>query len=337
MSFLNNGSTDLFSTDRFFRHLKTVGDTLSDHDTNHFSLSLSPPFTTPKVPVRRLPAELEREIFLWTMSIHRESAFRLVLVAKRVQIWYADPFSKGSPFHLDLTRIEHIIYRVVRLEDMTTINLFLRTVQSRPPTFFANYVKSLSITNYRDPPINSEILWVCTGLEHLADWVSTSASRAWLLRHRRVNSLRFLSVYLWPFTVTNDPRLPARDVFGESFFSQITHLHVLDPEGWLRFNGFGVMPRLTHLSFINKTSGGMPPHGAEKIQIILSTCKSLLVLAFLVHYTSGPPSAKVNDPRVVVLLIKPEDRAKDWEATSLGKRNIWTEAEELVAKQTLSM
>jgi hypothetical protein len=219
---------------------------------------------------------------------------------------------------------------------MTTINLFLRTVQSRPPTFFANYVKSLSITNYRDPPINSEIFYVCTGLEHLADWVSTSTSRVWLLRHRRVNSLRSLSIHLWPFTVTNDPRLPARDVFGESFFSQITHLHVLDPEGWLRFKGFGLMPQLTHLCF--EASGSMPSLSAE-IQIILSTCKSLLVLAFLVAlplHLVRPPYAKINDPRAV-LLTKPEDRAKDWEAASLGKRNIWTEAEELVEKQTSSM
>jgi hypothetical protein len=47
-----------------------------------------------------LPAELERDIFELAIKIHRKSAFQLVLVAKRVQIWYSTSLNSDGPSEL---------------------------------------------------------------------------------------------------------------------------------------------------------------------------------------------------------------------------------------------
>jgi len=46
----------------------------------------------------RLPPELERDIFELTIQIDRRCAFQLVVVAKRVQVWYGRfPFILEGP------------------------------------------------------------------------------------------------------------------------------------------------------------------------------------------------------------------------------------------------
>ena len=135
----------------------------------------------------------------------------------------------------------------------------------------------------------------------------------------------------------DDRLLPPEDIFQQPFFSQITHLDVLDHEGWMKFSGFGHIPHLTHLSF--NISYPLNLHHTSKIEIILSTCKNLVVLAFLC--TASVSMGNINtmttvfeqldDPRLIAL-AKP-DKAKDWEAASLGERNIWTLVEELLMER----
>ncbi|KAF7364565.1 Zn(2)-C6 fungal-type domain-containing protein [Mycena venus] len=178
-----------------------------------------------------LPPELEREIFelaaaipnYWTEQHVGDMALILPQVCRRAQSW-----------------IEPLIYERISLPPFNDrgdrILLFLRTIDSRPASFFAANVKYLYFDQTVQLPVIQRVLRVCTGVVSLGCYYPYS-SLAPLLAPLPLERLLVSKLDL-PSTPTHAPVWTA----------SLTHLglwRVLPPDPSVIF---GALPALTHLA-----------------------------------------------------------------------------------------
>ena len=138
---------------------------------------------------------------------------------------------------------------------------------------------------------------------------------------------------------------PAYPRFQLSFFEKITHLSVINTwDDWATWNGFELLPSLTHLSFdvqvgpraLDKNTALLISH---VINNILVRCPRLRVCILLLIFDSHPSSTASTilsgmatpDPRLVFL--GDSEPFLDREAHSRREDDIWKLAERTVSRQ----
>ncbi|KAJ6533410.1 hypothetical protein DFH09DRAFT_1181360 [Mycena vulgaris] len=267
-----------------------------------------------------LPVELEREIFETTALMHPRTIFVLLRVARRTHVW-----------------IEPLVYRVVRIggapphSGMTRALLQGLNSESKPASVFQHTVRHLLIQ--RGPCSPAEVVQVldaCSGIVDLVmdGLIPSSAMLSPLAKMR----LRQLSVYL--------ERLfggPGAIDPTHALFTSLTHLRLFP----VRLGGQRAqqvcahlprLPALTHLCLHLAGDVNWDP-----LQMLLADCPRLEILVTLCRPTRGdsvraqtqnPP---VRDVRLVMGEYK--NRWADWEAGARGFPDLWSRAEDFVARK----
>ena len=137
---------------------------------------------------------------------------------------------------------------------------------------------------------------------------------------------------------------PAYPRFQLSFFEKITHLSVINTwDDWATWNGFELLPSLTHLSFdvqvgpkaLDENTALLISH---VINNILVRCPRLRVCILLLIFDSHPSftastilNGMTPDPRLVFL--GDSEPFLDREAHSRREDDIWKLAERTVSRQ----
>jgi len=270
---------------------------------------------TANIPIRTLPPELERDIFEMAVQQYPKDAAKMARVARRVQDW-----------------VEPIMYAKVVLNhwfphaDSEMVRLFLRTIESRPPTFFAKHVKSLYLNVHTQEA--ARIISVCTGVENLvccdALW-STTHGQSMYLPSILALSPRRLSVSLKRiFPPSQTPN------FSHSLFANMTHLQVTDRLAFAMWPKFR-LPRLTHLAF--PYSPGRDPANhiiKQQVRDILSNCRAIRVLVLTTSCCDNTPRLLMSDePRAVIVHCRVS--RLEFGAFEKGEADYWVRAEQFVA------
>ncbi|KAJ7498090.1 hypothetical protein B0H11DRAFT_1998631, partial [Mycena galericulata] len=266
------------------------------------------PGAQPLAPI--LPPEIEREIFETTARFPR-NAVQLVLVARRTQIW-----------------IERLIYETVTLADQQLCDKFLRTLETRPPQFFTDSVKSLCVPGDIELLAAERVLEACQGVINLAIW------------------LPLQEVPLFPFVCSLQPKRLSINVralygnrepdFAHPFFSKVTHLELIDWLGWKTYFSIDCLyPHLTHLALDLDTERA---GSAAEIRQILVSCRSLVICVGLVcdddtMIVASNQLAAIEDPRLVIL--SESNVIDNWEASLRdADASMWVFAETIVVAKT---
>ncbi|TRM70324.1 hypothetical protein BD626DRAFT_392039 [Schizophyllum amplum] len=258
-----------------------------------------------------LPIELHRLVFEICGWSEPHTLPTLVLVSSTVRTW-------TNP----------ILYSVITLWEQRTADLFVNTLESPTSAHHASLVRNLCLTKAVGHRRALRILTLCPNLDHLACWISHPDLYPVLAAHRP----QTLSVSFAP--LFRDAKR-ARPDFGGALFERATHVEFKDdPQTWANWTGFLHAPRLTHLAFSCHLSASTVSAAARAIRGILESCTSLRVCLVLAPSRSHWRQVlDVEDPRVVHLNA-PKDLITDWENSVRGYRNIWTLAEEVVARRT---
>ncbi|KAL1745354.1 hypothetical protein HDZ31DRAFT_36590 [Schizophyllum fasciatum] len=264
-----------------------------------------------------IPVDLHRLIFEMCAYSEPQTLPTLVLVSRSARSW-------TNP----------ILYSVVTLWEQRTAELFLTTLEAPSSAHHASLVRSLCLTKVVGHRRALRILALCLNLTNLACWISHPDLYPILvssgLHSPTTLSLSFASLF-------RDPKRAHPD-FASTLFARVTHLEFKDePQTWAGWTGFRRAPRLTHLAFACHLSASTADAAARAIRGILESCNtSLRVLLVLAPSRSHwrQPALDVDDPRLVHLTA-PADGIADWENLARGDRNnIWTLAEDVVAKRT---
>ncbi|KAL0946098.1 hypothetical protein HGRIS_012363 [Hohenbuehelia grisea] len=261
------------------------------------------------------PLDLERDIFEFAARDDREMALQLVLVSKLVQRW-----------------VDPILYERVWLASRDQADQFIVALDSKPAPFFYN-VKVLCLAYPVGRDRAEKILPLCTALVGFACWVPNLLTLATCRDKspRRISFNFSLGEYT-PHRVVPD--------FAASLFANITHLEFVDDtEFCTEWEGFDLIPHLTHLSFVWAKRFPLstpPPHA----QLALETCPQLRILLLLRPGFSGNAGDGLklfNDPRAVILKRQSQSTSNirsRWEKQwTPGETDIWNEAEVIAEKQ----
>ncbi|CAA7264421.1 unnamed protein product [Cyclocybe aegerita] len=237
-------------------------------------------------------------------------------------LFIAKPTLSG-PFR----RLQPHIYEMVTLGSDDTA-LFLRTMGSLPPEFFANTVKKLCLSVSVSGRNATRILSACTGVMDLAFWVDyigTVPNRS-LVPYISPLPLRKLSVEVSHFLAlfpTGGTRHP--------WCEYLTHLDIIF---WTHemapvIPPLDRLPSLTHLAL---RLGHNQPQEAS-LSSILSTCQALKVLIiFDDAEEAAEETVWMVDPRVVFMPY-PANVVREWEAQARQEESCsWSRAEELVRR-----
>ncbi|KIM47127.1 hypothetical protein M413DRAFT_23391 [Hebeloma cylindrosporum] len=265
---------------------------------------------TTTFPFNDLPVELQREIFIVAAAVDYASALRLVLVAKRVNSW-----------------VQPCIYDMVALGANDT-KLFMRTVDSIPPEFFAVHVKKLCLSVSVGARNAKRILSTCTGVTDLAFWVNyleTYPRHSIVplisplpLRRLSIEMKHFLSLFTGP-----EP--------DHGWCETLTHLdiifwtHELSP----------AIPHLEKLSSLTHLALRLRHSQAQEASLlaIVSARRSLKVLVIFDESDNPEDITWPADPRIVYLPY-PSNVVREWEAQAeQGLDCSWSRAEDLVRKR----
>ncbi|KAF8173170.1 hypothetical protein K438DRAFT_1940237 [Mycena galopus ATCC 62051] len=256
-----------------------------------------------------LPPELERVIFELVAWNFPETITTLILVAKRVCIW-----------------IESELYRVLLITGPGSTDRLMRMMDSKPPIFLQKHVQHLALSSAISRADVTRVLSTCTNICDLTLWTGSTYPEL-LADLRNLTNLQHLSVNLFElFRENRQFQLPR---VGELPFAHLTHLDVFSimPEELWPF--FGMLPRLTHLSFSDN-------YHPELVQTVLDTCAALeLVVAVWTHDSDTDPddvvhdASEISDPRFCIISCRGYE--SDWEEGAWGGIDFWYRAE--VARQ----
>jgi hypothetical protein len=209
------------------------------------------------------------------------------------------------------------------------VDQFLHTLRSRPPNFFASYVKTLVLTSVVNAKQAARIMSVCTGVVNFASSVPCTT----LVPTPNSFHPQRLSINLGSRQVA-DPD------FSLPLFANVTHLEIVTKgTSWSGWSGFENLHRLTHLAV--SFQGDARLGTLDVLHQILASCSSLKVLVVIAHndYISRATLDLVqdhfSDPRVA--FIREEARLQDWLRGLDGGRDMWERAEELVMVQSGSI
>ncbi|KAF7333025.1 hypothetical protein MVEN_02408800 [Mycena venus] len=271
------------------------------------------------------PLDLEREIFEVLAHSHLPSIPKLVLVARRVQLWMEPLLYRNLSVVQDDFRVD--FPNSIRIP----IKNCLEVGYSRP-SFLRDHVHHLAFTNLPSDAI-ARILSRCTGVVRLG--MFQTEPHPTYLPSISCMSLHYLSVDI--------NRLfhgvgGAAD-FDHPAFAALTHLDLFAipfTDDWV--TGLCRLPRLTHLSFnIDETSAR--DVDAFLFRRILVGCKSLeaLILIFVdederVEF-GGRYRYFCNDLRSVTAVV--EDFLEDWERGATGGEDYWVRADQFIQKRRI--
>ncbi|KAJ7443680.1 hypothetical protein FB451DRAFT_1568594 [Mycena latifolia] len=262
---------------------------------------------------RRLPAELERQIFELAALTHGEHT-NLLLVAHRVKIW------------MELI-LYHIlfIYRPGDESSRPPLARYRHLIHTKSPAFVHDHVRHLFFVGIQPTDELADILSVCGATVNVALSIFTGPT-AGILPLLGVLPLERFSAYL--ASLFTDPTGPD---FTHPLFSKLTHLDISDPYLQGRPD-FARIPNLTHLS-LRRTTVSTTVCAAA-----LAHCTSLQVLVILFHSQSALDQSAsgfaevATDPRFVMLVV--DDYKADWEAGARSGGDYWVRAEEAVKRRS---
>jgi len=232
----------------------------------------------------------------------------------------SDPFSTH--------RVQPCIYDMVTLGNDDT-KLFLRTMDSMPPEFFAVHVKKLCLSVSVGAKNAKRILSICTGVTDIAFWVDYLGTyprhpiapliSPLPLRRLSIELKHFLSLFTGP-----EPDHGWCDTL--SHLDIIFWTHELSP----------AIPHLEKLSSLTHLALWLRHSQAQETSLlaIVSARKSLKVLAIFDESDNPEDITWPADPRVVYMPY-PSNVVREWEAQAKQNPDCsWSRAEDLVRKRT---
>lgn len=249
----------------------------------------------------------------------------------------------------EIGRVEPIIYESISLDYPFQRIRFLASIKdtSKPISFYQRSIQHLYLpyTNaethpYSNLPCAYTVLPLCLGVIRMWFWITPSVFDLELANLIAKIRPRQLSVRL------NNLLHPGQPNFSEPFFSQITHLAIVDQDvfGW---SGFELIPCLTHIRF------DIPPCPAQNVldaagrtvRQIFEKCAQIQVCILEFGRSTydrrdqeaPQPSwylEGVEDERLVYIL-QGIDFDRDWAALLSGEPDTWDFADKRVAQQRL--
>ncbi|KAL1738221.1 hypothetical protein HDZ31DRAFT_70242 [Schizophyllum fasciatum] len=239
-----------------------------------------------------LPAELEDEILSWAALLVPNDALSLTLVSRRVH-----------------NVINPLIYSTIVLDssarhivNLGRVQRFLRTLDMKPPEFFARAVKSLCITCAVGPEIAAKVLSICAGVQHLACWVKFDDREAIVPFLHRM-PLRSLNIELGTFNTVlsplcrarSAPAAPATDrqaaLSACSWPATLRHLELVYWDAPPALADLTALPALTQVNLFWGQDGPYP----QAISTAIETCARLEILRVLVYDADNGTAAAHGD------------------------------------------
>lgn len=245
--------------------------------------------------------------------------------------------SRFVPHYLFLlNRIEPFIYENVILDfPILTAELFIRTLDSRPASFFAKYVTNLRITNSMTFSQASRILSVCTGAVNISCWASPT-TKAGLLPVIRLHPVQKLSVKLEDIMDLS----PTLD-FSHPLFENLTHLEIVNPPAYsldstpsIDWSGLHQLSKITHLAF-GDLYYDQHSYMVQVFVDLLSNCESLNTLVLISSDARFSNALyrehKLHNSRLVTLptFHYPDRYHTYWRALRQGEPDMWERADEI--------
>ncbi|KAJ7364664.1 hypothetical protein DFH08DRAFT_950229 [Mycena albidolilacea] len=229
-----------------------------------------------------LVLDILRMIFETAARADRRTALKLVLVSRLVESW-----------------ISIVLYETVYLYRQRTSNKFLRTIETsatKPRAFFSTHVKSMSVLF--DIPVDQlvRVTSICDGIENLTTWFlpAPRSGPTPPLSHF-LFTLRPKKLAAWHGVLRSpDP------YFGAPFFSNITHLTVVNIwEEWTAWPAFS-LPALTHLSL--DFTFGSRTLAEEELVLISEAVEAILLACVRVHVCGLRVDQPVASPSIISML-----------------------------------
>jgi hypothetical protein len=215
---------------------------------------------------------------------------------------------------------------MVTLGDSDT-TLFLRTVDSLPPEFFAVHVKKLCLSVSVGASNAARLLRICTGVTDVAFWVDYlgTFSRQSFAPLMAPLHLRRLSIELKHFL-----SLFRGSHSGHGWCETLTHLDII----FWRHEMPPAIPHLEKLSSLTHLAL-RPGHRQSRdasLLAIVAACKRLKVLVIFVESDNSEYTIWPADPRVVYMPY-PTNVVREWEARAKRDSSCsWSRAEDLVQR-----
>ncbi|KAJ7097521.1 hypothetical protein C8R44DRAFT_889065 [Mycena epipterygia] len=259
---------------------------------------------------RKLPPELEREIFEIAATLHIETIPALLCVAHRVLIWI-------NPF----------IYKTLVFSSQHTSRFpaAVQTIQRKTDSFIQENTRNIMWWGTDDEQAVCTLFSICVGVQNLALW---GLSRSVLPLFARLRLRRLSLPADAPWSPGSDP-----------FYAAITHLHLhsYHLQQTPVYYNTGRLPSLSHLCVDSISYVARPP-----LRRILEECKKLEVLVCMFHNqrtlkvsstVTRATGSEIDDPRIVTMVMDDGEYVKDWKVGAAGGRDFWVRAEEIIAKR----
>lgn len=235
-------------------------------------------------------------------------------------------------------RIEPLIYETVILDfPMSTVELFIRTLDSRPASFFSRYIKTICLTSIITFSQASRILAVCTGAVNISCWAGPIPMKASLLPIIRSHPLQKLSVKLEDI-VNLSPTLD----FSHPLFNNLTHLEIVNPPSSyfidtptpVNWSGLHRLSSITHLAF-GDLFYDEHSYMVSVFADLLSNCESLQTLVLVSDDALLSDALhrehKLHSSRLVTLpsFHYPYQYISYWDALRQGEPDMWERADKI--------
>ncbi|TFK60346.1 hypothetical protein BDN72DRAFT_965724 [Pluteus cervinus] len=273
-----------------------------------------------------LPPELERYIFEIAALDHREIMLSLILVAHRAKAW-----------------IEPWLYRTVirgAIHHSTTAKgesyPWYRPPADQLPSY-GHHVRNLLFSDRSTPGNVEEHLSKCLYVENLALWGSQPLGLFPKISElKRLRRVTFGQQGIVPYVEDEDGGGGGGGSAGYDFshpvFDGVTHLDLLDGiSTWESIRSLRGCKSLTHLALPEEGSGsGEADEYKGVVERVLKECKGLKVLTL---HQSSLEEDDVGDVRAVLCKYSLESYEKDWIDQAEGRRDFWTDAEEVVQER----
>ncbi|RXW21219.1 hypothetical protein EST38_g4633 [Candolleomyces aberdarensis] len=272
--------------------------------------------STPAIPFNDLPYELQREgsemVRLHSTELSPNDHHALINSVILVN------------------RIQPYIYHMVTLGEHDA-DLFIRTVDSKPPEFFAVHVERLCLSVSVPPAKASRILNVCKGAVDLALWVDFGGKLPPTGAAAYVSSLSLkrLSIeheHLLSF-------LSAPRTISPPWYKTLTHLEIV----FWKHTASPTIPGLDKLTSLTHLTLGLRHSVIEEpwLSAIVASCPRLQVLVPLADEDDPVEDTFLLGKCWIVPMHYPPSVVENWEASFWGLPDIFTRAqEEIQLKQS---
>ncbi|KAF8965568.1 hypothetical protein BDZ97DRAFT_1918129 [Flammula alnicola] len=264
--------------------------------------------------ISRLPFELEREIFEIAASSFPQCIPTLVVVARRVRVWF-----------------EPELYRIVRSGEGRVIPpLYAGTGERHTRNTerdididrlrqFGPWVKHILLQNRTSGEIK-QVLEFCPNVHNLALWIihGSCTHLVPILEKLPLRRFSFDPTYFFE-NYAPDLSIP----FDQPLFHNLTHLEIINAtSSWSKWRQLALLPKLTHLAL----AGIVNQHLIDRVIVECASLEVFVMFYADVHFIAGELSLSQKDPRVV-LLQSVLDHLDHWETGARGEEDFWITAE----------